>query len=82
MDSRKSSLLARALADGIEQAPRYRAKRVFAVTGKGFLKSEGVSKIRKLKTRESKKTVASWSSYPNWAMLSVSLDVLIISLIL
>lgn len=56
MDSSRSSLLARTLADGIQQAPRYRAKRTFAVTGKGFLKSEGVSKIQKLKSRKPKKT--------------------------
>lgn len=58
MGKRRQSLLKRALVDGIEQAPRYRAKRVYAVTGKGHLQSEGVSKLQKLKDRESEKTVA------------------------
>ena len=44
------------MAEGLAMQHRFAAEPVYAKTGKGFLKSEGIEEIRKIKASKSKKS--------------------------
>jgi hypothetical protein len=48
-ESEKARALDRVVADAIQISERFSAKPVFGPTGKGYLKSEGVKPLKKLK---------------------------------
>lgn len=50
----ESPLFQELMAEGLAIQHRFAAEPVYAKTGKGFLKSEGVEEIRKIKASKSK----------------------------